>query len=36
MDRRNFLKISAVGGATAALDACGKPERQLVRFIPEE
>jgi anaerobic selenocysteine-containing dehydrogenase len=36
MDRRNFLKVSAVGGATAALDACGKPERQLVRFIPEE
>ncbi|HET9179056.1 MAG TPA: molybdopterin-dependent oxidoreductase [Terriglobia bacterium] len=36
MDRRNFLKISAVGSATAALDACGKPERQLIRFIPEE
>ena len=36
MDRRNFLKISAVGSATAALDACGKPERHLVRFIPEE
>lgn len=35
MERRNFLKISAVGGATAALDACGKPERQLIRFIPE-
>jgi anaerobic selenocysteine-containing dehydrogenase len=36
MDRRNFLKISAVGSATAALDACGKPERQLIRFIPDE
>ncbi len=36
MDRRNFLKISAVGSATAALDACGKPEHQLIRFIPEE
>ena len=36
MDRRNFLKISAVGSATAALDACGKPERHLIRFIPEE
>ncbi len=35
MERRDFLKISAVSGATAALDACGKPERQLVRFIPE-
>ena len=36
MDRRNFLKISAVSSATAALDACGKPEYQLIRFIPEE
>ncbi len=36
MERREFLKISAVSGATAALDACGKPERQLIRFIPEE
>jgi anaerobic selenocysteine-containing dehydrogenase len=36
MDRRNFLKISAVGSATAALDACGKPEHQLIRFIPDE
>jgi len=36
MDRRNFLKISAVGSATVALDACGKPERQLIRFIPDE
>ncbi len=36
MDRRNFLKISAVGSATVALDACGKPEHQLIRFIPEE
>jgi anaerobic selenocysteine-containing dehydrogenase len=36
MDRRNFLKISAVTGATTALDSCGNPERQLIRFIPEE
>ncbi|HET7214734.1 MAG TPA: molybdopterin-dependent oxidoreductase [Terriglobia bacterium] len=36
MDRRNFLKFSAIGSATAALDACGKPEHQLIRFIPEE
>ncbi len=36
MERRNFLKISALTGATAALDACGKPEQQLIRFIPEE
>ena len=25
-----------MGSATAALDACGKPEHQLIRFIPEE
>jgi len=36
MDRRDFLKASAITGATAALDSCGKPERQLIRFIPEE
>jgi len=36
MDRRNFLKFSAVGSATAALGACGNPEHHLIRFIPEE
>ncbi len=36
MERRDFLKISAVTGAAAALDSCGKPEQQLIRFIPEE
>ena len=36
MDRRNFLKISAITGATTALSACGNPEHQLIRFIPEE
>jgi anaerobic selenocysteine-containing dehydrogenase len=36
MERRDFLKISAISGATAALDACGNPEQQLIRFIPEE
>lgn len=36
MERRRFLKISAISGAAAALDVCGKPEQQLIRFIPEE
>jgi menaquinone reductase, molybdopterin-binding-like subunit len=36
MERRDFLKISALTGATAALDACGNPEHQLIRFVPEE
>ena len=36
MERRNFLKISAVAGATAALEGCGNPDHQLIRFVPEE
>jgi len=36
MERRDFLKISALTGATAALDACGSPDHQLIRFVPEE
>jgi anaerobic selenocysteine-containing dehydrogenase len=36
MDRRNFIKISAVSGAVATLNACGHPDEKLIRFIPEE
>jgi menaquinone reductase, molybdopterin-binding-like subunit len=36
MDRRRFLKITAVTGTTAALSACGSPEQQIVRFIPDD
>jgi menaquinone reductase, molybdopterin-binding-like subunit len=36
MERRDFLKISAVAGATAALEGCGNPDHQLIRFLPEE
>ena len=36
MKRREFLRFSAVTGATAALDSCGKPEHRLIRFVPEE
>ena len=36
MDRRNFIKISAVSGAIATLNACGHPDEKLIRFIPEE
>jgi anaerobic selenocysteine-containing dehydrogenase len=36
MERRDFLKISAVAGASAALEGCGNPDHQLIRFVPEE
>jgi anaerobic selenocysteine-containing dehydrogenase len=36
MERRDFLKVAAITGATGALDGCGNPEHQLIRFIPEE
>ena len=36
MDRRRFLKVTAITGTTAALSACGNPENQIIRFIPDE
>jgi anaerobic selenocysteine-containing dehydrogenase len=36
MERRDFLKISAATGTTAALSSCGHPADQLIRFIPED
>ena len=36
MERRNFIKISALTGVAATLDACGSPDQQLIRFIPED
>jgi menaquinone reductase, molybdopterin-binding-like subunit len=36
MKRREFIQIAAITGATAALAGCGHPERQLIRFVPEE
>jgi menaquinone reductase, molybdopterin-binding-like subunit len=36
MQRRDFLKISALSGAATALESCGSPEQQLIRFIPDE
>ncbi len=35
-ERRNFIKISALSGVMATLEACGHPEAQLIRFVPEE
>jgi anaerobic selenocysteine-containing dehydrogenase len=36
MDRRNFIKLTAVTGGAATLASCGNPEHQLIRFIPDE
>ena len=36
MERRNFIKISALTGVAATLDACHAPDKQLIRFIPDE
>jgi menaquinone reductase, molybdopterin-binding-like subunit len=36
MERRDFIKISALSGVMATLEACRAPEKQLIRFVPEE
>src|SRR6185437_14737256 len=36
MERRDFIKISALTGVATTLDACRAPDKQLIRFIPEE
>jgi anaerobic selenocysteine-containing dehydrogenase len=36
MERRDFIKISALSGVMATLEGCRSAEKQLVRFVPEE
>ena len=36
MERRDFLKLGVLTGATATLASCEKPAQQLIRFVPEE
>lgn len=36
MDRRSFIKLTAISGTSAALAGCGNPENQLIRFVPDE
>ena len=36
MDRRSFIKLTAVSGTTAALAGCGDPDLQFVRFVPDQ
>jgi anaerobic selenocysteine-containing dehydrogenase len=36
MDRRDFIKLTAISGTTATLASCGNPEHQLIRFVPDD
>ena len=36
MDRRNFIKLTAVTGTSSVLASCGNPENVLIRFVPDE
>jgi anaerobic selenocysteine-containing dehydrogenase len=36
MDRRAFIKLTAITGTSATLASCGNPEDQLIRFIPDD
>src|SRR5436190_16569732 len=36
MDRRAFIKLTAVSGTSAALANCGNPEHRVIRFVPDE
>jgi anaerobic selenocysteine-containing dehydrogenase len=36
MDRRSFIKLTAISGTSATLAACSVPQDQLIRFVPEE
>src|SRR5215471_1937143 len=38
MDRRSFIKLTAVTGGATAIAACttSSPENQLIRFLPDE
>jgi len=36
MDRRSFIKLTAITGTSATLASCGSPENHLIRFVPDE
>ena len=36
MNRRNFIKLSALTGTSATLASCGNPEYRLIRYVPED
>ena len=36
MDRRTFIKLTAITGTSATLAGCGVPEHQIIRFVPDD
>jgi anaerobic selenocysteine-containing dehydrogenase len=36
MDRRSFIKLTAVTASSAALASCGNPENEIIRFVPDD
>jgi anaerobic selenocysteine-containing dehydrogenase len=36
MDRRDFIKLTAITGTSATLASCGNPDHTLIRFVPDE
>ena len=36
MDRRSFIKLTAITGTSATLASCGNPENALIRFVPDD
>ncbi|MBI3401643.1 MAG: molybdopterin-dependent oxidoreductase [Acidobacteria bacterium] len=36
MDRRDFIRLTAVTGTSVTLASCGNPEHQLIRFVPDD
>jgi anaerobic selenocysteine-containing dehydrogenase len=36
MDRRDFIKLTAITGTSATLASCGNPEHQIIRFVPDD
>ena len=36
MDRRSFIKLTAITSTSATLASCGNPENTFIRFVPDE
>jgi anaerobic selenocysteine-containing dehydrogenase len=36
VDRRSFIKLTAISSTSAALAGCGTPQTEIIRFVPDE